>query len=315
MQPENIWEPETNFSQFPASSLSIRKAPAIKVNLKRVFSVWPFVLVFGIIGFIAANIYLRYINTVYYVSTSIIIDDDNEINVGQALMGSARDPLNNKIAFLKSPQFALQLVDSLKLQYHAVAEGRFKNKDYYNYIKWYILNVDPLQTPVNFNYTIIPQKSGFKYESGGTKGVAEWGKPFHLNNYDIVAEKLGDFVPEKGIKCYTTEAVATAFKLSSSISVLASKESNIIQITYSDISSERGIDILKALVGIYNEVVGNDKSQTFSQAIDFITKRLGPLGKDLDSIENSLAHYKSQKGFIGKTANGELYQQVAYQVR
>ncbi len=308
MQTENIWEPETKVSQFPATTLSIRKTPAIRINLKRIFSVWPFVLVFGIMGFIAANIYLRYIDTIYYVSTSVIIDQDNEINVGQALMGSARDPLNNKIAFLRSPSFALQIVDSLKLQYHAVVEGRFKNKDYYNYIKWFILNVDSVQVPPSLRFTIFPLKNGFRYESGKIKGESDWGKPFRINNYDAVVEKLGDFAPEKGIQCFTTETVATAFKLSSSISVQANKESNIIQITYSDISSERGINILNAVVNMYNKVMENDKSQAFSQAIDFITRRLGPLGKDLDSIETSLAHYKSQKGFIGTTANGALYQ-------
>ena len=32
-----------------------------------------------------------------------------------------------------------------------------------------------------------------------------------------------------------------------------------------------------------------------------------PLGRELDSIESALASFKTSRGFVGMSANGELY--------
>ena len=70
------------------------------------------------------------------------------------------------------------------------------------------------------------------------------------------------------------------------------KESNIINISYADVSNERAIDILNGLINIYNNELKRDKSLRFSQAINFIDKRMIPLGRELDSIESALASLK-----------------------
>ena len=42
------------------------------------------------------------------------IEEKDEISIGQALLGqSGRDPLNDRIAYFKSPSLSMQLVDSL----------------------------------------------------------------------------------------------------------------------------------------------------------------------------------------------------------
>src|SRR5205085_5887460 len=112
----------------------------VDINLRRVLSVCPYVILCALLGFVIGNIYLRYVNTVYFVSTSISIEQKEEVSLGQALFGSPRDPFNDKIAYFRSPSLAAQLVDSLGLQYHAEAQGRFKNKNFYGLIKWSVLN-------------------------------------------------------------------------------------------------------------------------------------------------------------------------------
>lgn len=309
---KNPWE-EASIPEEKVAIVQQNKRQAgsntFEFNLRRILSVWPWVIVFGLIGFLFGKLYLRYTVNIYQVSTSVNIQQKEEITIGQALFGSTRDPFNDQLAFFKSPALAVRLVDSLNLQYHAIGKGRLKDKDLYKVIRWYLLDEDGKEedeTPV-LRFTVTPGKDNFKFSADSIRGEATWGKPFMLGKYRVVVEKLKVISSETPIVCYSSDRWTQAFTISQGIFITSTKESNIININYSDISIDRAIDILNGLVQMYDKTLRTDKSKSFSQAIEFIDGRLLPLGKELDSIENALAHYKSQKGLYGITANGEVY--------
>ncbi|NDE25566.1 MAG: hypothetical protein EB002_11095, partial [Betaproteobacteria bacterium] len=94
------------------------KTESLDIDIRRILALWPFILLFGLLGYAAGSIFLRYSTPIYTISTSISIEEKDEMTIGQALLGSsARDPFNDRVAFFKSPSLALQLVDSLGLQY------------------------------------------------------------------------------------------------------------------------------------------------------------------------------------------------------
>ncbi len=305
-QDNNVWENKTITADKEPARQAAPAASSIDIDIRRILSVWPFVILFALLGFAAGNIYLRYVDTIYYVSTSISMEQKEEVSIGQAVFGSARDPFNDKIAYFKSPTLASQLVTSLGLQYHAVAKGRFKDKDFYGLIKWSILPNQTGNIPL-LNFIITPNENGFHFKADAEEGNAKWGEPFTIKSSRVLVTKLNPFSGQSPITCYNINDLSAAFELSRGITIASNKESNIINISYADISSERAIDILNGLTELYNHVLEQNKSQSFSQAIDFIEHRLGPLGKELDSIETAMAHYKSSKGFIGTSANGGIY--------
>ncbi|HNP53228.1 MAG TPA: polysaccharide biosynthesis tyrosine autokinase, partial [Ferruginibacter sp.] len=147
----------------------------------------------------------------------------------------------------------------------------------------------------------------FHFIAESIEGNAKWGEPFYLKGHKITVEKREEFNSQTPIFCHSRSTIGTAFSISKRLQMTTSKESNIINISYSDVSSDRAIDILRGLTHIYNLELQRDKSQSFSQAINFIDQRLIPLGQELDSIESALAAYKASKGFVGTSANGELY--------
>lgn len=304
----NVWEGKSAKENEDISPAVSKSSGGIDIDFKRILFAWPYVLLFGFLGFLAGTLYLRYAATEYSVTTSIIMEEKQEVTIGQALFGSARDPFNDRIAYLKSPILALKLADSLGLQYRAEAKGHLKSRDFYGLINWVILNKSQNDMP-QISFTIEPRDKDFTFSYGEKSGTAGWGVPFMVKDNKVVIYKIENFNSQTPILCYNINLQATAFNLSKSLSITSNKESNIINITYSDKSSDRAVDILNGIVKIYNNAVALDKTQTFSQAIDFIEGRIGPLGRELDSIETSIAQYKSSKGFIGMSANGEIYLQ------
>jgi len=307
---KNIWEGnKANVSEpeyYVKNNQSANSGSSFDIDFRRILALWPFILLFGMLGFALGSIYLRYITPVYTLSTSISIEDKSEISLGQAFLGSSRDPFNDRIEYFKSPSLAAELVESLGLQYKSVSQGRFKNKDFYGIIKWEILDVLN-QDPPEISFSILPKKNGFHYVSGKVEGDGLWEIPFVLNKHKIVIHKLKEFNSFTPIYCYNNNKLIVAFGLSSSLVVGTSKESNVLTVNYSDISAERAIDILNGLTKLHSEAMTKDKSLGFLQAINFIENRMDPLRNELDSIENSLAYFKAERGMIGNSTNGDVY--------
>ncbi len=306
-QDNNVWEQGSSqpVDNDPVQPVRLR-TNSFDIDFRRVISIWPYILLFGLLGYLVGSIYLRYLNFVYIVNTSLTIEQREELSIGQAFFGSQRDPFNDKIAYFRSPSLAAKLVDSLGLQYVSEAQGRFKNKDFYGIIKWHIVK-DPGEDVPEINFSIMPKKDGFHFISESVEGNAKWDEGFYLKGYKIVVNKLQEFNSSTPIFCYSRGTLATAFHISGKINMTTTKESNIINISYADVSNERAIDILNGLISIYNNELKRDKSLSFSQAINFIDKRMIPLGRELDSIESALASFKASRGFVGMSANGELY--------
>lgn len=305
----NIWEGNTPSGYTTRDPEPQRTTTSgIDIDFRRILSIWPFILLFGLLGYAVGSIFLRYTNTIYSVSTSVSLEETQEVSIGQVFFGNARDPFNDKVAYFRSPSLAARLVDTLGLEFNAEAQGRFRNKNFYKIIRWRAFTQPGESTP-NLNFSLTPKGNGFHYVSGKTEGDAFWDFPFFIREHKVLVEKLQDFTSQSPIYCYSTNRMEAAFNLSKGLEVTTTKESNIITIKYSDVSSDRAIDILQGLVNIYNRTSEKDKSQGFSQAIDFIEARMAPLRRELDSIENSLASFKASRGITGTSVAGEMYMQ------
>ncbi|MBS1741843.1 MAG: polysaccharide biosynthesis tyrosine autokinase [Bacteroidetes bacterium] len=305
----NVWENKSMDNETDINIPSKPRVNSIDIDFRRVLSVWPYIILFGVLGYLAGLIYLRYTEVVYNVSTSISIEEDQEVTIGQALFGNTRDPFNDKIAFFKSPTITAMLVDTLGLQYSAQAQGRFKNRDFYSLIKWYVIKDKPNEEVPDINFSIMPEKNGFTFKSDSVNGKSTWGVPFIVKGKRVVVMRLEDFQSQTPIYCYSRNRLSVAFAISRALTISTTKESNILNISYSDVSSDRAIDILNTLMRLNINIMEDDKSRTYSQAIKFIEQRLNPLALELDSIENSLARYKAINGITDISATSEMYLQ------
>ena len=295
----NIWEPNSPSSYIPGYVQGGAGANSgADVNLRRIVAVWPYMILFALIAYAIGNLYLRYTTVFYTASTSISIEQKDEMSISKIFTGNARDPFNDKLAFFKSPSLALKLVDSLSLQYNAIAQGRFKDKNFYKILKWKIIT-DNNEDPPLINFTIINKNNTFHYISGAYEGDAKWGIPFSINKVKVVVERPESSISQTPILCFNQNKLDVAFYISSKIVVSSNQESNIVNIKYTDNVAQRSIDILNKLVSLFDQEMKRDKSLAFSQAIAFIDTRLEPLREELDSIENSLAALKASRSLTG----------------
>lgn len=87
---------------------------------------------------------------------------------------------------------------------------------------------------------------------------------------------------------------------------LASKKSNIIELSINDQNVERSKDILNKLIDLYNIDALSDKNEATANTAGFISDRISHISKDLGVIERQMEHYKEQNKIINMGAESEM---------
>lgn len=83
------------------------------------------------------------------------------------------------------------------------------------------------------------------------------------------------------------------------------KETSLIVLNCSDISSQRADDILRTLFQVYCDDVVDNKNRVAQSTADFIDKRIGLIGSELGNVENRLADFKRRNQLIDYEATAK----------
>jgi tyrosine-protein kinase Etk/Wzc len=89
----------------------------------------------------------------------------------------------------------------------------------------------------------------------------------------------------------------------------ASKLSTVIDLSIQDDVAKRSEDILNSLLTAYNKAAVKDKSNLASSTLEFLDERLSIVGADLTAIESKMQQYKSTKGAVDISSQGQLFLQ------
>jgi len=299
-QDQNPWESYPNLKNTTELVEKNTSKKVLDVQYRRVLSVWPYMIVAAIVCAILASIYLRYQIDIFELSTSIVVEEDQEVSIGKALF-STRDPLNNQVAILKSPALSRRVVDSMGLNYHAKADGRFLDKDLYETYSWKIIEKDSSNTSL-LSFDVFPKGQNFTWVSGNKKGSGIFGYPFRINGYNVFLKKVRK-PSSNNFTCYETNPESEAFGLASSLKVSSSSNSNVISISIQDYVPKRAIDVFKNLVENYSDQMLKEKTQSLRQTAAFIQQKVTQISAELDSLE------AISGGNLGKgnTKEGSLY--------
>lgn len=305
----NPWEadkePQQQYVAGSYASNPRKSASVWDIQYRRILQVWPWMIPAGLIFLAVAWFYLRYQDDIFSVKSSIVIQDQSSV----ANMYSAKDPINDNIARLKSPTLMKRVVDTMGLQYQAVVHGTIKSRNMYDDVRWKVLNRTP-GTSEGLSFEVEEKgETGFKWKSGKQTGTASWGAPFMIGKDQVVLSKKQSSVPDNFV-CFETDPWNEAFGLVSAISVTSSKISNVVEMSMQINQPQRGVDILNTLIQIYNYSLLLEKRKSQEQALKFIGSRLDPLALSLDSIETVLAQFKADKGVI--LSGGYLDKYIGY---
>lgn len=93
----------------------------------------------------------------------------------------------------------------------------------------------------------------------------------------------------------------------SKVRVIGSKVSTVVSLTLRDEVPLRAEDILNELIAVYNKVSLEEKNRLASSTFDFVNKRLADVGTELQEIEQKAQMYKSTRGAVDISSQGQLY--------
>lgn len=78
------------------------------------------------------------------------------------------------------------------------------------------------------------------------------------------------------------------------LSVTVDKESQVIRLTYTDVSPQRAEDLLNTLIAVYNDNWIYDRNQISSATSDFIRERLKVIEGELGNVDSDISSFKSE---------------------
>lgn len=104
----------------------------------------------------------------------------------------------------------------------------------------------------------------------------------------------------------TTDGYLSALKVTQD-----DEKSSIIQLSITDVSTQRAEDLLSTLIAVYNEGWVKDKNQIAVSTSSFITERLGVIEDELGHVDNNISSFKSANLVPDVQAAANMYMNQA----
>lgn len=280
---------------------------------------WKLFIIAGVLSFIPGLLYLILTPKTYEMMAKIQLVEDKSsasggFNVGDAsgLMKSfglggingAGINIDDEIAKLTSNSLLKDMVLALDLNITYYKPYAYKYKMY----KDVALQLTPdsvirtnLKAPYTFNIDIKKDgKVAVKIETPESDdkirlNFASLPAVIKLEGCHFVLDYTKDAVKPYSMKIEVSPAGWTAENLSEDMLIEEySKNTNVIEISYSDYEKQRGLDILNSLIDIYNGQEDSVKRADGEKSIVFLDERIQSVMGDLTKIEMQIERYKTQ---------------------
>jgi len=264
-----------------------------------------------------AFIYTKSLETVYYMSASTILKDNESKGplgsvlsggVGFDVLGGGSGEVDDEALIMisyssmKNMAFDLGLYKSYKL------EGFFSSKTLYNNSP-IILDIDKsiidtLSKSLLFEIKVRDQS--------GEVTVKSKKKILEANFTSLpttLKTSFGDFVlkeSDNNLKDKSYNLVIKVIPLGVMAETLkekieaypAHKKSEILELGVEDVIPERGLDMLNYAIKIYNDKALSQKNEITRNSISFIEERVKSLAIEVDSIEKTIVNFKKTNNLI-----------------
>ncbi len=215
--------------------------------------------------------------------------------------------IDNEVVLIQSPSVVLEVIKRLKIENEYTSDGMFHRNVLYGKDLPYIVTFEDLTDDDGCTFDLKikdansislckvafgPEDIDENKEFAGTVGqpiITPMGKVVINNNPSFE----GDVTPGiihvkrgKAIDCI--ESCKGRLKAGQS-----SKNTNIIDLSYTDASIKRAEDFLNTLIAVHNENWLKDKNLIAISTAQFITERLDNIAAELEQVESNISTYKS----------------------
>ena len=273
-----------------------------------------------------AVVYILRTEPTYTRTASILIKEDGK---GKSTSGntdafsdlglfSINTNVNDEMGTLKSPDLAREVVSRLHLETTYKISGKFHKQTVYGNT----LPVNVIFTEVGDNESAgcelelkddgIVSLTGFRKNGEDIKGTVN-GK---LN--DTIQSPIGNIIviptdvwsdTTRTLLYVSHKTIQSAItNYTNNLSVeRTDQKSNIITLSFKDVSTQRAEDVLNTHIAVYNENWVKDKNQIAVSTSMFINDRLTIIENELGNVDENISSYKSEQLLPDVQATASMY--------
>ncbi len=296
-----------NFNAPDASSDTIELKEVISGYTKH----WKWFVISVILLLILASVYIRYTVPQYAAAAKIQILEDKNSGSGLELfsdvLGGGKNKVIDEIELIGSRSNFIDVVKQQKLNTKIQVVGNVISTELYKNPPINLSFIAEDSTINNANYTFYITLSssttfGFSEEEDKPVKVYSFGKNIASPIGDIVITPnvvaFGKYKSKKlKVSVQPVEAVALSYKKKMIISNSDDK-SNIVDITLKDPIREKAINIVNALVRVYNENAIEDKQVIADKTSKFIDDRIATIYGNLSNVDQDAQDFQTEKGVV-----------------
>ena len=291
------------FQQFEEKPFDLRG-----FIFKYIVRYWYLYILFTMLAFTGAWLYLRYTIPKYETKAILMIKDENQNTGGGVsqesiikdlgLLGGNKN-IENEIQILKSRTMMEDVVRSLGIYAVFFAEGRVLNSELYEDCPVRLDSLDLNKTAYGKTCIIREKDSrSFLFEDGKIIETYAYSVPFTTTFGTLLMTKMDSLnFPENGsiiLSISNPEEVAKGY--AGRVSIKTVKEfSSVLELTLIDPEKKKSRDILNKLVEVYNRAEIEDKNRLSNNTLRFIEDRLISLTGDLKGVELDIEQYKTTR--------------------
>ncbi len=271
--------------------------------------------------------YLLTTPPVYSSSASMLIKDDSKGSSASGDAGAFSDlglfttnsNINDEMGTLRSPDLMREVVSRLHLDMDYKVSGRFYRKTVYGRQLPVSVSIGGLSEDASLSFTLQLSADGKVAISDVVRGGESVSMPDLTGTLnDTIRSGIGNIVVSP-TSSYT-ENVATKLYVShlpfgSAVSACSSRlgvsrnddKSNIITLSFNDVSTQRAEDVLNTLIAVYNENWISDKNRVTISTSQFIDDRLGVIENELGNVDDDISSFKSEHLLPDVQAAASMY--------
>lgn len=282
--------------------------------IRRYLRYWYLFPIFFALTLTAAFFYLQIKQPVYSAKTSILIKDEKK-----GLGGSQGDILSelsnqfggnklveNELEILKSQTLMEQVVKDLSLDVAYTSKDGLRTVNLYQespvIVKPEILTEQGLEEPL-----VIHMADSTHFTFNDEDKQHTFGQRFN-NDWGAFIVTKGKNSEYTDIKVSFGDVKNLAEGMLSRLTVQQPNiKSTVIELTYEDVSVQRGKDVLNKLLDVYVQSSLSDKNSEASNTLKFIETRLGLITGELGDVERDVESYKTNKGITDISAESQLF--------
>lgn len=286
---------------------------------------WPWFLACTLLCMAGAWLYLCYTPSVYNISASVIIKDNDKNSKASSGMADLEDlgfyssinNFDNEVEILQSRTLIKKVVEELDLYISYATKSSFHDIKLYKSspVKVWITpeEAQKLPAPARLHLTLQP---GNKLNVKLRIGEEEYNKQFDkLPALLTTPSGTFSFTPKDSATVQSTQeimatvssprSVANAYRGALSIEP-TSKSTTIAQISVKSTHTQRGMDFINKLVEVYNRDANDDKNEVATKTAEFIDERIKIINGELGTTEQELETFKRDAGLTDLKSDAQL---------